>query len=219
MTYDEGISWLQDTLKGRQTLGLWKAEIFKQKYSLVAGRMSPDEFVAKRNNQMRKLYRQYMSEKNGTRGNPFLAGSTDISKMGAVLGDDILLDGTETSLIYELVELNGYRGDFPDGKVVEVIENMVALKACLEKTIRERIRDEKFTIPIIPLCRETAAMENEVHISRYMYDRNSYEASLKDRPPRSEKISKIFSALKSMSRHPGEQVKLGEQQMPQIEEK
>lgn len=212
MTYDEGIGWLQDTLKGRQTLGLWKAEIFKQKYSLVAGRMSPDEFVAKRNNQMRKLYRQYMSEKNGTRGNPFLAGSTDISKMGAVLGDDILLDGTETSLIYELVELNGYRGDFPDGKVVEVIENMVALKACLEKTIGAEILT-------IPLCRETNAMENEIHVSRYMYDRETYEASLRDRPPRSEKVSKIFSALKSMSRHPGEHVKLGEQQMPQIEEK
>ena len=31
MTYDEGISWLQETLKGRQTLGQWKESILTNK--------------------------------------------------------------------------------------------------------------------------------------------------------------------------------------------
>lgn len=219
MTYDESISWLQDTLKGRQTLGLWKKFMFEQKYSFVAGRMTEEEFIAKRNNQMRILYRQYMSEKHGVRGTNFLAGSTDIYKMGPILGDDILLDGTEASIIHEMAELIGTRGNFPENKVGEVVDNMTALKACLEKTVIERTGDEKFTLLTIPLCRETLAMENEIHLSKNVYDRDAYEAALRDKAPRSENVSKIFSALKSMSRHPDEPVKLGEQPMPQMGEK
>ena len=150
---------------------------------------------------------------NGTRGTIFLASSTNIDHIDRVLGDDILLlDGTDASIIHELVKLIGTRGNFPETKVGEVVDNMRALKAYLENETGTEVLT-------IPLCKETSAMENEVRIAGNAYYIGDYEASLQNKPPRREWVSKILSALRSMIRHPDEHVKLGDQQMPQMGEK
>lgn len=212
MTYDEGISWLQETLKGRQTLGQWKESILTNKYNMVSNKMTIEDFTVQRDKQMRTLYRQYLLEKSGTKPLVFTGGSTSISQIALILGNDILIDGTEISFIHELAEINGARGSFPDYKVKEVVENMVALHACLEKTTGTHILT-------IPLCRETSAMTNEMHLSKNVYDRESYEASLKDKPLGKSFLGKVLDKMKEMGRNPEEPLKLGEQQMLQMDEK
>ena len=180
MTYDEGISWLQETLKGRQTLGQWKESILTNKYNMVSNKMTIEDFTVQRDKQMRTLYRQYLLEKSGTKPLVF-TGVNDFNER-----------------LY--------------GQVKEVVENMVALHACLEKTTGTHILT-------IPLCRETSAMTNEMHLSKNVYDRESYEASLKDKPLGKSFLGKVLDKMKEMGRNPEEPLKLGEQQMLQMDEK